>query len=174
MPGEARTTAFQFTTATIMIGPQSLGFALNPQDHAIGLVKNLQFAQDTSFVELTQGVTNVVVESMINKQSVKMSAEIYEMTARNLAYALGLDADPTAMNQTFGVQIIGVDAVDKTSIRIHIPKAKITNGFAMNFTAESFGNLPFDFEPFMPIPTDPGYSSDFTELFTVFTPNCAP
>ena len=91
MPGLAKTSNFQFTTASVLIGPQTSQLVLNSAAHSIGLVKNLNVTTDTGFVNLGQGVQNQIVASMVNKFDVKVSCEVYEYTTRNLAYGLGLD-----------------------------------------------------------------------------------
>lgn len=92
MPGEARTSEFLLSTATVMVGPRAKVFELTPELHSIGLVKNVQVSSDIGFVELGQGVQNQVVASVNNSVSTKISAEVYEYTARNMAYGAGIDA----------------------------------------------------------------------------------
>jgi hypothetical protein len=92
MPGESKTTEFLLSQATIMVGPQAKVFELTPALHGIGLVKNVQVTADIGFVELTQGLANQTVSSVNNMINTKISAEVYEYTARNLAYGAGLDA----------------------------------------------------------------------------------
>jgi hypothetical protein len=269
MPGFAKTQAFQFTTASVLIGSQANQLSLNSAANSIGLTKNLQFMVETGFATLTQGVMNQEVASLVNKYGVKSSIEIYEMTAQNLSYGLGLngalgtaitpfaadtglatavaaaatsavvpgdvhlnfpaggwgylqqgrddavhifqcsgaavysspnttitftgfpvptgmafdtvigncgainkiDANPVYANQYFAIRLLGITAMDKRPIAIHMPKCKITKGFSMAFDDKNFANLPFEFEPMVPVSTDPGYSTQFTNLFSVFTPN---
>lgn len=92
MAGEAKTNKFMIGEATIMIGPMASVFDLTPSAHSIGLVKNFACQVESSNVELTQGVENVPVFSIQNGFSPSFSAEVYEYTARNLAYGLGIDA----------------------------------------------------------------------------------
>lgn len=96
MAGEAKTTEFLLSTATVMIGPQSKVMELNPTDHGIGLVKNIQVTADLGFTELSQGVNAQVVSSVNTSNNTKISGEIYEFSARNLAYGAGLDGSVTA------------------------------------------------------------------------------
>lgn len=269
MPGLAKTANFQFTTASVLVGPMASQLSLNSAAHAIGLVKNLTVTSDTAFAELTQGVQNQLVASMVNKFSVKAACEVYEYTSRNLAYGLGLDgtglstyipvagdyplaagvaaaattatvtanvassfplgqwgylqegvddvvhvfktsiaaafststtitfagypvptgmsfdtaggvigafnkvdSNPALANQYFAVRLIGITSdPSQRPVIIHFPKAKISKGFAMGFESNSFANLPFEFTPVVPTPSDPGYSSDFSQMMTVFSPN---
>ena len=269
MPGLAKTSNFQFTTASVLIAPQASQLTLNAAAHSIGLVKNLNVTTDTGFVNLGQGVQNQIVASMVNKFDVKCSTEVYEYTSRNLAYGLGLDgtsavtyvpiaadfplaaavaaaattatvttdvhttfpvnqwgylqegtddtvhvfktnaaatyssstsisftgypvptgmsfdttagvigafnkvdANPLLANQYFSVRIIGVTSdSSQRPVIIHFPKAKITKGFAMAFESNNFANLPFEFMPLVPSPSDPGYTADFNQIMSVLTPN---
>lgn len=98
MAGEAKTDQFMLGTATVMIGPQSEVFDLNPAEHSIGLVKNFQVQSQPGFTDLTQGVKNTQVYSVHTSNDVNTSMEVYEFTAKNLAYALGLDGSTLAQN----------------------------------------------------------------------------
>lgn len=93
--GTAKTDEFLLSTATVMVGPQSKVFELTPDLHSIGLVKNVQASADVGFTELTQGINAQVVMSVNTKLDTKISFEVYEYTARNLAYGVGLDGSDT-------------------------------------------------------------------------------
>lgn len=90
MAGEAKTTQFNISDATVMIGPAGKGFDLTPEEHSIGLVKDVTVTNTKERVELGQGLTNDIVDSQVigNTTSVTMSA--YEYTAKNIAYAAGV------------------------------------------------------------------------------------
>lgn len=96
MAGEAKTNEFLLTTATIMLGPPAKVFELTPDLHSVGLVKNVQTSSDTSFTELTQGIQAQVVASVNTGNQARISAEVYEYTARNLAYGAQLDGSDAA------------------------------------------------------------------------------
>lgn len=91
MPGEAKTSEFLLSTATVMIGPQAKVMELTPALHSVGLIKNVQVSTELGFTELTQGVQNQVVSSVNNSVQNRIGGELYEYTARNLAYGAGLD-----------------------------------------------------------------------------------
>lgn len=74
-----------------MIGPQADLFSLNPAEHSIGLVKNFQITSEPNYLELTQGVKNNIVYSVMTSNPVKATMEVYEYTSKNLSYGLGLD-----------------------------------------------------------------------------------
>lgn len=91
MAGEPRTNQFNLSTATLMLAPMADQLTINPDAHSIGLVKNVQVTADPQFVELTYGQANTVVMSVKNQNGLKVSAEVYEYTPRNIAYLLGLN-----------------------------------------------------------------------------------
>lgn len=92
MAGEARTSDFLLTTATVMIGPRASVMELTPEKHSIGLVKNVQVTTEPQFVSLTQGVEAIEVASVNVANPARISSEVYEYTARNMAYGAGIDA----------------------------------------------------------------------------------
>lgn len=94
MAGSPKTSKFIFTTADVMIGPMSALKTLNVTDHGIGMVKNVGVTADPKTVELTTGIMNDVVASVVSGLDVKCSAEVYELTSSNLLYGLGLDGTP--------------------------------------------------------------------------------
>lgn len=91
MSGNARTTKFHFSTASVLVGAQSEFLSLNTAAHSLGLVKNVAVSADPKIVDLTQGIMNDLVDQQVNGMDVKVSAEVYEYTPKNLAYGLGLD-----------------------------------------------------------------------------------
>jgi hypothetical protein len=91
MAGEAKTSAFMLGTATVMLGPQADVFNLTPDEHSVGLVKNFSMTAEPTNLDLTQGVRNSIVYSVNTAFPVKITAEWYEYTGANLAYAMSLD-----------------------------------------------------------------------------------
>lgn len=250
MAGEAKSQQFMLGTATVMIGPQSELFNLNPDEHSIGLVKNFSISGQPSYTELTQGVKNNVVFSVMTANPVTATMEVYEHTSKNLAYGLGLDgskldpiSDSTTTNADVPANIAGtsdipvaavtgftvgdwiqaavpgandkllvakiktIDAAaktltvddaqkfdyelpagtvvrkvnvvgigsksdqpflsakivgslaDGTPVALLIPKVRITGGFTLAFKTDSFGNLPYKFQPYDLVETDPFYDT---------------
>ncbi|WP_353645767.1 hypothetical protein [Mesorhizobium sp. WSM2239] len=96
MAGNAKTNKFMLSTATVMLGPLADLHALNPTEHSIGLVKNFQLTGEAQYTELTQGIRNAVVMSVRTGEGLRTSCEVYEFTAKNLAFAAGLDASGTS------------------------------------------------------------------------------
>lgn len=99
MAGEAKTSEFLLTTATLMLGPSADVFSLTPDEHSLGLVKNVQVTAETAFVELTQGIQAQIVASVNTGNTTRISAEVYEYTARNLAYGAYLDGSEAQYDQ---------------------------------------------------------------------------
>ncbi len=97
MAGEAKTTGFMLSSATVMLGAQDDLFHLNPDDHSIGLVKNFVVKGEPAYTELTQGVQNTIVHSTMTSNPITASLEVYEYTAKNLNYALGLDGSAVTL-----------------------------------------------------------------------------
>lgn len=88
--GVAKSNDFMLGTATIMLGAQEDMFNLT-EENSIGLVKNVEFKSTPTFVDLTQGVTNSLVYSVMNGNTTGITSEMYEYTPQNLAYGLSLD-----------------------------------------------------------------------------------
>ena len=91
MAGEAKTNSFMLGSATVMIGPQADLFTLAPSTHSIGLVKNFTTSSEPQYTDLSQGVKNTIVASVMTSNRVRAQMEVYEYTAKNIAYALGLN-----------------------------------------------------------------------------------
>lgn len=103
MPGAALTDAFMLGAATVMLGAQSDLLSLNTA-HSIGLVKNVQFKSTPSFTDLTQGVKNTLVYSVMTGNNVEVSGELSEYTSKNLSYLAGLDGSQIVA-QTVGTTV---------------------------------------------------------------------
>ncbi len=100
MPGTAKTETFMLGTATVMIGAEAELYDLVPATHSVGLVKNFSMSAEPAYTELTQGVKNNLVYSVLTGNPTRASMEVYEFTAKNFNYALGLDGSAVAP-QTF-------------------------------------------------------------------------
>lgn len=110
MAGEAKSTNFMLSTATVMLGPVASLFDLDPSTHSVGLVKNFQLRTEPSFTDLTQGVKNSLVYSVMTGNPTRLSCEVYEYTAKNIAYGLGLNGasfDPNTVATTLSGAVNG-------------------------------------------------------------------
>lgn len=96
MAGEAKTTNFMLGTATVMLGPTDSVFDLIPATHGVGLVKAVTVTSEPSYTDLSQGVQNTLVYSVMTGNPVRAQMEIYEYTRQNINYALGLDGSLVA------------------------------------------------------------------------------
>lgn len=102
MPGLAKTTELMLGTATVMLGTQANLFDLTPVANSIGLVKNFSISSEPAYTELTQGVKNNLVHSVMTSNPVRASMEVFEYTAQNLDYSLGLDGASRVANTVTG------------------------------------------------------------------------
>jgi hypothetical protein len=250
MAGEAKTQKFALGTATVMLGPQADLFNLNPDEHSIGLVKNFTISGAPAYTDLTQGVKNTIVYSVMTGNPVTATMEVYEHTPKTFAYSLGLDgstisatavstttntdvpanvagtkllpvASPTgfvagdwimaqAIGSTDNLLIASVKEIDATAktitiqdeqsfsfelpagsvvkklnvlgigskadqpflsakvvgnladgqaVALLIPKIRITAGFTVAFRTDAFGNLPYKFQPYDLVDTDPFFDT---------------
>lgn len=96
MAGEAKTDNFMLGTCTLMLGPLASLMALNVDDHSVGLVKEMAFKSTPAFTELTQGVKNSLVYSVMTGNDLAVDGQMFEYTTRNLAYAASLDGSTFA------------------------------------------------------------------------------
>lgn len=99
MSGEAKTEKFLLADATIMVGPRADVFELTPELHSLGLAKRVQVNAEPQWAELTQGITKQTVFSVNIGINSTISGEIFEYTARNLAYGAGIDASGAAYDE---------------------------------------------------------------------------
>lgn len=111
MAANAKTNQFMIGDATIMVGAMEDVFDLMPDKHGLGLTKNLALRLETGNVELTQGIAQTPVFSVQNQFTSTGSFEVYEYTARNMAYGLGLDASGAGYDQMTDTGPFLLDAV---------------------------------------------------------------
>lgn len=127
--GLAKTSRFMLGTASVMLGPPATMFDFTPAANGIGLVKNFKTSMEPGYVELTQGVKNTVVYSVMNKNAVTASFEAYEYTLQNLNFALGLDgsaivttglATTTTASVAAGIAVIPCASVTGLAVNDYI------------------------------------------------------
>lgn len=118
MIGGNNTDVFNIGPATVMVGPMEKVLELTPEEHSIGLVKNIVVNSETNEVSLTQGIRNVEVDSQVTSINNTVTAEVYEYTAANLAYAAGLKGDDFSMSGSYFLKndITGGESATKISI----------------------------------------------------------
>ncbi len=130
MAGEAKTTNFMLGTATVMFGPAADVFDLIPEDHGVGLTKNVSVTAEPSFTDLTQGVKNSNVYSVMTGNIVRAAFECYEYTAQNMFYAQGLDGS-TYVAPTGATTLASAVLAADTTIDVEA-------GDGANFTAGNY------------------------------------
>ena len=91
MAGEAQTTQFNVSSGTLMLGEMGHGADLTPELHSVGLVKDISVSVTKERIELGQGITNDTVDSQVTGNTTSFTVNVYEYTAKNLAYAAGID-----------------------------------------------------------------------------------
>lgn len=116
--GSAKSELFNVGAATVMIGPKDEVLDLVPEKHSIGLVKNFTFSSNDQYLDLTQGVRNTVVYTVKTGSEVTASMEVYEYTAKNLAYALGLEGFELneGIDMTLKSPVSGNDATTEVEV----------------------------------------------------------
>lgn len=117
MAGEAKTSAFMLGSATVMIGAVGDLYDLNPDDNSVGLVKNFRVTSEPSYTDLTQGVKNQTVYSVMTGNVTRASMETYEYTAKNISYSLGLEGTGLA-TQTVEQDLTAPTSVDDVSVSV--------------------------------------------------------
>lgn len=122
MAGKAKTNEFMLSTATVMIGLPAELHDLNPAEHSIGLVKNFTFTSEPAYTELTQGVKGSIVASVMTSNPVRATMEVYEYTAKNLGYALGIDGaqnlEPIVTTTTVSTAVDGDASPAPTTVSV--------------------------------------------------------
>lgn len=107
--GTAQSTRFMLGAATLMLGVQANALDLLPSTDSIGLVKDVTLSAEPTWANLTQGAKNTLVYSLLTANNVKVTANVFEYTAKNLAYGLSLDG--TAIS-TFNVSTTTTAIID--------------------------------------------------------------
>lgn len=98
---KAKTSRFVFGTASIMIGPMEDALKLAPKTHSFGLTKEVNIEHDKNYVTLGQGARQDVIESFCNEENFTVTANVYEFSPRNMAYAAGLDGNNFTETQEY-------------------------------------------------------------------------
>lgn len=105
MAGEAKTNAFNIGTATVMLAPLGVNpETLVPEKNSIGLVKNFTVSSTDQYTDLTQGIQNDIVWSEKTGSEISATMEVYEYTASNLAYSLGLSGNDMVEGEKFSLK----------------------------------------------------------------------
>lgn len=92
----------------------------------------------------------------------------FSTAAGRIGLVKKIDFNPNAASNYYAVKVAGTAKNSKKPVSIIFPKVRITKGYSLKFAADGFGNMPFEWTPLTPIPTDAGYSSDYTQRMTTF------
>lgn len=130
MYGLANTNRFMLGAATLLLGPQADLFNLTRAEHSVGLIKNFALTAEPSFTELTQGVRNTVVFSVMTGHAVRGSAELYEFTAKNLAYTAQMNG--AAFEPDTNIETTTSAALDGTTTPVTAVTVVAGTGFAVD------------------------------------------
>lgn len=128
MAGEAKTNAFMLGTATIMLGAMADLMNLT-EENSIGLVKNVVVQTTPGFTDLTQGVKNSLVYSVMTSNESSVTGEVYEYTSQNLSYAAGLDGaeiKPTTAKTTVKTAVVAPVGPSTEGLKV-IPVDSVTD-----------------------------------------------
>jgi len=87
---DVKNPKFVIGNATVMIAPYSEdAFALNPDDHSVGMVKSVTMEQQADQIMLKNGIQQLTVDTQKSNVNMTTTFEGYEFDAKNLSYALG-------------------------------------------------------------------------------------
>lgn len=130
MYGLANTNRFMLGAATLLLGPQADLFNLTRAEHSVGMIKNFALTSEPAFTDLTQGVRNTVVFSVMTGNAVRGSAELYEFTAKNLAYTAQMNG--AAFVADTNIETTTDAAIDGTTTPVTTVTVAAGAGFAVD------------------------------------------
>ena len=110
------TNQFNIGVSTVMIGPMKDVKNLTPEEHSIGLIKNFSLTSEVNEVTLTQGLRNTQVDSQVTGVTTRLSMEVYEYTAKNLAYAAQLSGENFTLTGNYALKTAITGGVSATSV----------------------------------------------------------
>lgn len=118
------TNQFNIGVSTVMVGPMDSVLDLTPEEHSIGLIKNFSLTSETSEVTLTQGLRNTQVDSQVTGVTTKLSMEVYEYTAKNIAYAAQLAGENFTLSGNYAIKTAITGGVSATTVVLgNVPNA---------------------------------------------------
>ena len=88
---DVKNQKFVIGNATVMLAPYTENvFALNPEDHSVGMVKSVTLEQQADQIMLKNGIQQITVDAQKSNVNMSVNFEGYEFDALNLTYALGI------------------------------------------------------------------------------------
>lgn len=110
------TNQFNIGVSTLMIGPMDKVKDLTPEEHSVGLIKNLTFTSETNEVTLTQGLRNSQVDSQVTGVTTQITTDVYEYTAKNIAYAAQLAGEDFTLTGNYELKTAITGGVSATTV----------------------------------------------------------
>lgn len=110
------TNQFNIGISTVMVGPMKDVKNLTPEQHSIGLIKNFSLTSETNEVTLTQGLRNTQVDSQVTGVTTRLTMEVYEYTAKNIAYAAQLAGEDFSLKGNYSIKTAITGGVSATSV----------------------------------------------------------
>lgn len=107
----AKSNSFILAAADVQIGAAADLFSLTDTE-SIGLVKNFNLTAEPTYTELKAGIKNTTVASAMTDQNIRATMEVYEASASNIKWGLGLD---------------GSQGIEDLSAKTYNPAASITS-----------------------------------------------
>lgn len=106
-----------------------------------------------------------------NKTAGSPSTLVFDAPLNNIAIPLGATVRKCSIvpigrksEQPFlAAKIVGSMA-DNVEVCIEIPKLRVTKGFDLTFQTSDYANMPFEFDVYDLVPTDPEYARSNTEF----------
>lgn len=87
---DVQSPSFLVGNATVMLAPVTEDvFALNPDDHSVGMVKAVTIGMESDTIDLRNGILQNLVDQQKSGVRLTTSFEGYEFTAQNFFRALG-------------------------------------------------------------------------------------
>ncbi len=125
--GQAVTKNFPIGSAEIRVGPLEEANRLQ-QSHSMGLLSsaNINFTQDS--VGLSAGLPNTLIDSAITNINVKVSAQIYEYSRKNISLALNEGSSNSNSVSGSVVQAVTAENTGTTIIETNIPVGNLSVG----------------------------------------------
>lgn len=122
MYGLAMSNRFMLGAATLLLGPQADLFNLTRAQHSVGLIKNFALTAEPTYTDLSQGVKNTVVYSVMTGHTARASAELYEFSAKNIAYTAQMNGATmevaTNIETTLSAAVAGSSGTPATSVTV--------------------------------------------------------
>lgn len=98
---DVKKNAFLLSSASLMLAPAFVEdvYALTPEDHGVGMIREVSINLDSSLLELKNGVAQATVDSKRTGYSAGLSGTVYEMTSQNISRSMALSGATGAVKR---------------------------------------------------------------------------